>query len=151
MNTKPSTIQSVLMLAIAAAGGTNHALAQSERLALDEIVVTAQRREQSLQHVPISVAVETAATLEKKGITELAGLAVRTPNLFIEDGGATQNIAMRGLGSPGIESIEPSVGLYICLLYTSDAADERSSVDLGGRRIIKKKIKDVTDGSLKIT
>ena len=30
-----------------------------------------------------------------------------------------------------------------CLLYTSDAADERSSVDLGGRRIIKKKI-DVT-------
>ena len=31
-----------------------------------------------------------------------------------------------------------SVG-RICLLYTSDAADERSSVDLGGRRIIKKK------------
>ena len=29
--------------------------------------------------------------------------------------------------------------LYNCLLYTSDAADERSSVDLGGRRIIKKK------------
>ena len=33
-----------------------------------------------------------------------------------------------------------SAGLVInCLLYTSDAADERSSVDLGGRRIIKKK------------
>ena len=32
--------------------------------------------------------------------------------------------------------------MYSCLLYTSDAADERSSVDLGGRRIIKKK-KDV--------
>ena len=30
-------------------------------------------------------------------------------------------------------------GTYPCLLYTSDAADERSSVDLGGRRIIKKK------------
>ena len=29
----------------------------------------------------------------------------------------------------------------LCLLYTSDAADERSSVDLGGRRIIKKKKK----------
>ena len=29
--------------------------------------------------------------------------------------------------------------LHLCLLYTSDAADERSSVDLGGRRIIKKK------------
>ena len=30
---------------------------------------------------------------------------------------------------------------HTCLLYTSDAADERSSVDLGGRRIIKKKTK----------
>ena len=30
----------------------------------------------------------------------------------------------------------------VCLLYTSDAADERSSVDLGGRRIIKKKKND---------
>ena len=30
----------------------------------------------------------------------------------------------------------------VCLLYTSDAADERSSVDLGGRRIIKKKKKE---------
>ena len=29
--------------------------------------------------------------------------------------------------------------IYCCLLYTSDAADERSSVDLGGRRIIQKK------------
>ena len=33
------------------------------------------------------------------------------------------------------------VYVNICLLYTSDAADERSSVDLGGRRIIKKKKK----------
>ena len=33
----------------------------------------------------------------------------------------------------------------ICLLYTSDAADERSSVDLGGRRIIKKKNKEQRD------
>ena len=34
------------------------------------------------------------------------------------------------------------LGLFdLCLLYTSDAADERSSVDLGGRRIINKKTK----------
>ena len=36
-------------------------------------------------------------------------------------------------------SSEPAAYLTDCLLYTSDAADERSSVDLGGRRIIKKK------------
>ena len=36
---------------------------------------------------------------------------------------------------------EESTQDCICLLYTSDAADERSSVDLGGRRIIKNKTK----------
>ena len=35
---------------------------------------------------------------------------------------------------------------HICLLYTSDAADEEDSVDLGGRRIIKKKKKEKKDG-----
>ena len=41
-----------------------------------------------------------------------------------------------------IEWVEGDVtDVYSCLLYTSDAADERSSVDLGGRRIIKKKKK----------
>mgnify|MGYP003379262846 CR=1 FL=1 len=39
-----------------------------------------------------------------------------------------------------VEDCAQSIGAnYNCLLYTSDAADERSSVDLGGRRIIKKK------------
>ena len=38
-----------------------------------------------------------------------------------------------------------------CLLYTSDAADERSSVDLGGRRIIKKKTQHSRRGGLNIT
>ena len=36
-------------------------------------------------------------------------------------------------------SFTPRGDHHVCLLYTSDAADERSSVDLGGRRIIKKK------------
>ena len=39
--------------------------------------------------------------------------------------------AERAAGRAGVD--------HACLLYTSDAADERSSVDLGGRRIIKKK------------
>ena len=47
-----------------------------------------------------------------------------------------------------VSDIVIKVGYHIitCLLYTSDAADERSSVDLGGRRIIKKKkAKEITD------
>ena len=38
-----------------------------------------------------------------------------------------------------------SANVCCCLLYTSDAADERSSVDLGGRRIIKKKKNSYTE------
>ena len=41
--------------------------------------------------------------------------------------------------------------LVRCLLYTSDAADERSSVDLGGRRIIKKKKGVARDGGMYLT
>ena len=39
-----------------------------------------------------------------------------------------------------IYALSTKYNTKVCLLYTSDAADERSSVDLGGRRIIKKKI-----------
>ena len=39
--------------------------------------------------------------------------------------------------SPSVKML--AMFVLVCLLYTSDAADERSSVDLGGRRIIKKK------------
>ena len=48
-----------------------------------------------------------------------------------------------------VEQVQDGLGgvfiaaFSICLLYTSDAADERSSVDLGGRRIIKKKKKTI--------
>ena len=48
----------------------------------------------------------------------------------------------RGEGGANVMSADffDALGLVrTCLLYTSDAADERSSVDLGGRRIIKKK------------
>ena len=50
----------------------------------------------------------------------------------------------------GVDVTEQEIIAYAkenlaCLLYTSDAADERSSVDLGGRRIIKKKQKKRTD------
>ena len=52
-------------------------------------------------------------------------------------GVGTMTIATRPLTQITVEALHL---LYAhCLLYTSDAADERSSVDLGGRRIIKKK------------
>ena len=53
--------------------------------------------------------------------------------------GLVEQLVHRGLTGAGH-------GLICCLLYTSDAADERSSVDLGGRRIIKKKNKGTSKG-----
>ena len=48
-------------------------------------------------------------------------------------------------GKLGADNPETRYAVFrACLLYTSDAADERSSVDLGGRRIIKKKIRTDT-------
>ena len=44
---------------------------------------------------------------------------------------------LAGVRAGGLTTL--AIRAFICLLYTSDAADERSSVDLGGRRIIKKK------------
>ena len=48
-----------------------------------------------------------------------------------------ENVVNRSVSVMGNKN---EVGFYPCLLYTSDAADEEDSVDLGGRRIIKKKI-----------
>ena len=57
-----------------------------------------------------------------------------------------QIVAEAGLGWQAIRAAPDPAAVadgrpprHRCLLYTSDAADERSSVDLGGRRIIKKK------------
>ena len=57
--------------------------------------------------------------------------------------------AFRKLFQPGTGSVHGHSDLDQtdrCLLYTSDAADERSSVDLGGRRIIKKKNQGLFEG-----
>ena len=60
-------------------------------------------------------------------------LAVGGRALDIKTGGScgTSGLVAAVQGGRGLDTA--------CLLYTSDAADERSSVDLGGRRIIKKK------------
>ena len=52
---------------------------------------------------------------------------------------STSTPMLKSMASVGIRLDRDSGYTNTCLLYTSDAADERSSVDLGGRRIIKKK------------
>ena len=58
-------------------------------------------------------------------------------SIAIPEGGRLGVVGESGSG----KSTLARVVLGLCLLYTSDAADERSSVDLGGRRIVNKKSK----------
>ena len=83
----------------------HQALAQAE--GLEEIVVTATRREQNLQEVPVSIVAITGANLEMQGLDSLEDVGNNIPNLNIQGGGAgtygTQ-FRVRGL---------PNVGVYI--------------------------------------
>ena len=72
---------------------------------LEEVVVTAQRREQNLQDVPISVTSFTGAMLERTNITEAADYLALTPNVAFTEGFSTGS---RGLGI-GIRGISNNV------------------------------------------
>ena len=69
--------------------------------AIEEIVVTAQKREESLQDTPISIAAFSARDLENKGISGLTDLRAQVPNLQLTpfpNNAATTQIFMRGVG-----------------------------------------------------
>ncbi|NKI15886.1 TonB-dependent receptor [Spongiibacter sp. KMU-166] len=91
--------------------------------ALEEVLVTAQKREQSAQDVPISVTAMSAEVMTKNGLNNLQNMSEMIPNLNI---GATTDdtvITMRGLGSGGGNpSFEQAVGLYIDGIYAGRAA-----------------------------
>ena len=64
------------------------------------------------------------------------------PYLVKSNSSELREVAARDIRNSTNPDTKAEIGNdWICLLYTSDAADERSSVDLGGRRIIKKKKK----------
>ena len=96
---------------------TGSVFAQDPSFTLEEIIVTAQRRAENVLEVPISITVETAASLQKKGVTTLEGLSLQTPSLVTQDGGRISSVAIRGLGSAGLDTVESSVGIYIDEIY----------------------------------
>ena len=65
-------------------------------------------------------------------------MCIRDRQSIAAFGGVAGGLLMSTWGGPKRKVKGVLLGMS-CLLYTSDAADERSSVDLGGRRIIKKK------------
>jgi outer membrane receptor protein involved in Fe transport len=83
---------------------------------LEDIVVTARRRNESLLNVPVAVTAISREALDKAHITNATQIAQMTPNLLIGDasGGGGGAIAIRGVGSSFIDpGIEQSVGIVI--------------------------------------
>ena len=88
----------------------------------DTVIVTAQKREQSIYDVPVSISAFTAEAIEKQGITDLTDIGKFVPNLNITGFSAghtsSQNPFIRGIGlQDHLITTEPGVGVYIDGVY----------------------------------
>jgi iron complex outermembrane receptor protein len=83
---------------------------------LEEITVTAQKRSQSLQDIPMSVSVTSGETLQRASIVDLIDLQTSVPSLRVNQAqsSAQTNFFIRGYGNGGNNpGIEPAVSVYI--------------------------------------
>jgi len=89
---------------------------------LEEIIVTSQRREESIQSVPIAVTAFTGEALEQLGVNDLQAMADFVPNISIGDGTGRSNVgaqfSIRGVNEARISPVlDPAVGVYIDDVY----------------------------------
>ena len=87
---------------------------------LEEIVVTAQKRVESLQIVPIAVTAMSGESLQKMQAFDVADLATRAPNLlFQQSTTVNQELSIRGIGTVGEfgSSVDPSVATFTDEIY----------------------------------
>jgi len=132
--TNHKTITSMLSsaamgLALAVTGATFASTAQAQtdetaNAGFDEIIVTARKREESVETTPIAISAFTGATLEKRGAVNIADVSRFVPNLIINYNGggggsaSTSTIYLRGVGqSDFLITTDPGVGLYIDGVY----------------------------------
>ncbi|WP_250461815.1 TonB-dependent receptor domain-containing protein [Microbulbifer litoralis] len=100
------------------------ALAQDAKLyrGLEEVVVTAQKREQNLQDVPVAVSAFSGEQLQEAVVKDIFDLQTNTPGLMAGQNqtNTTSNFAIRGIGTSGQNfGLESSVGLYVDGVYRS--------------------------------
>ena len=107
MNRSSLLKASTLALTIAAiTGGTNAA-------ELEEIIVTAQKRAESLQDVPMSMSAISGERIEEIGVQNLADMSEFIPNFTINYNATNSIISMRGIGVGANQAFEQSVGTYV--------------------------------------
>lgn len=111
----PALLCSVAGLALAAP------MAAAQDMMVEEIVVTAQKRSERLQEVPIALTAMDAGTLEAKGVASISALAAHVPNLQIRESPGTTTgaqISIRGgvTINPSL-NWESTVGIYVDGVY----------------------------------
>jgi len=111
---------SLIGLAVATTLGAHAAGAQGAVSGgmLEEIVVTAQKRAESAQDVPISIVAITGDQLAKVGQTDFMSIAGRTPTLQYSQAGGESQIYIRGIGSNLLAvGADPSVAIHLDGVY----------------------------------
>ena len=99
------------------------ALAQeADRPVFEEVIVTAQKREQSIYDVPVAISAFSAETVEKQGITNLTDVGKFVPNLNVTEFSAghtsSANPFIRGIGlQDHLITTDPGVGVYVDGIY----------------------------------
>ncbi len=115
-SSEESTVQQSPKASADSTGNSEQAEPESKprtyRPQIEEIIVTAQKREQALSNVPISVTAVSGEKLTDAGIENLTDLSEYAPNLKLVDSGLIPNIYMRGVGSGSNQGFEMSVGIF---------------------------------------
>jgi outer membrane receptor protein involved in Fe transport len=85
---------------------------------LEEVVVTAQKRAQSLQDVPIAVSAMSGDWMKQNNVADLEDVAALVPNLSLSGTPGINTVRIRGLGTGGGNAaFEQSVGMYVDGIY----------------------------------
>ena len=73
-------------------------MAQAQELVIEEILVTATKRSESVQDIPIAVTAFTGAQLEEAGVKDIRDISAQTPGLSIKSRGETEgSVFIRGI------------------------------------------------------
>jgi iron complex outermembrane recepter protein len=120
---KASTATALLFTAFPANAQDADEESAEEQSGIDEIIVTAQRRNESVQDVPIAISAFSAEQLEAQGISNTLELTQYVPNLFAMNNtglGSANGYFLRGLGNTeSIATFDPPVGTYVDDIYLS--------------------------------
>ncbi|MFN3620484.1 TonB-dependent receptor [Sphingorhabdus sp.] len=110
-------VPGVALAQVGTSVGETPEVAQPE--GLDEIVVTAQRREENLQKTALAVSAVTGDDLAKSGITEASNLGKLVPSLVVQPTGGTTSFFLRGVGTNSQNSFSENAvafnfnGIYV--------------------------------------